>query len=100
MAQKITWSLPASRDLEDIVRFIAKDSPHYAEEFLAEAQLTADRLIPFPRRGRKVPEMNNSSIREIFLSSYRLIYLIGEDHILVLALIHSSRDLWTAWGDR
>ena len=97
MAQKVGWTLPASRDLEHIVQFISKDSRHYAQEFVTEAQLIASRLILFPRRGRKVPELNNSSIREVFISNYRLIYQVAENNILVLALIHGSRDLFALW---
>jgi plasmid stabilization system protein ParE len=66
MAQKVVWSLPASKDLNQIVQFIAKDSNHYAEEFLIEAQLLASRLLPFPRRGRIVPEFGETTIREDF----------------------------------
>lgn len=97
MAQKVIWSIPASKDLADVVRFIAKDSPHYAEEFLTEAQSVASYLIPFPRRGRKVPELGIPSIREVFLCNYRLIYEVTESHVLVLALIHGSRDFWMVW---
>jgi hypothetical protein len=39
-----------------------------------------------------VPELNDPSIRELFVSSYRLIYQVSPDVVRVLAFIHSARD--------
>ncbi|MBI4164215.1 MAG: type II toxin-antitoxin system RelE/ParE family toxin [Acidobacteria bacterium] len=44
-----------------------------------------------------VPELNQSSVRELFVRSYRLIYIIRRDEVCILALIHGSRDLETLW---
>ena len=42
--------------------------------------------------GRVVPEINNESIRELLVYSYRLVYQISQDdEIQVLALIHSKK---------
>lgn len=95
MDQKVVWSVPASNHLIQITRYIALDSPQYAEEFLLEVQLISSRLTPFPYRGRKVPEFNASNIREVFLMNYRLIYLIEERQITVLGLVHGARNLWS-----
>jgi plasmid stabilization system protein ParE len=45
----------------------------------------------FPHSGRMVPEYEISEVRQVIESSYRLIYLIKEDQIEVLAVVHTSR---------
>jgi plasmid stabilization system protein ParE len=47
-----------------------------------------------------VPELGEPTLREIFISRYRLIYEILEDRVAVLRIIHGSRDLLAAWGRR
>jgi len=41
--------------------------------------------------GRKVPEFNDETIREIFVYSYRLIYKLNEEEILFAAVVHGKR---------
>ncbi|WP_405243229.1 type II toxin-antitoxin system RelE/ParE family toxin [Lentisalinibacter salinarum] len=44
--------------------------------------------------GRSVPETDSRDIRElIFRKSYRIIYAVRGDRILVLAIVHTSRDM-------
>jgi len=46
--------------------------------------------------GRVVPEINNDTIRELLVYSYRLVYQISQDdEIQVLALIHSKKQFPT-----
>ncbi len=90
---QVDWSDLALDDLDDIVRYIAKDSPYYAREFADRIFATSDRLKDFPYSGRYVPEAENETIREVIMQSYRIIYRAETDRILVLAVIHGSRDL-------
>ena len=48
------------------------------------------RLTQLPSRGRKVPKLT-STHRECFVYSYRLIYRIEEQHVLIAAVIHGKR---------
>jgi plasmid stabilization system protein ParE len=41
--------------------------------------------------GRIVPEIGNDQIRERFIYSYRLVYRIESQKILVVAVIHGKR---------
>lgn len=93
---RVDWSDLALDDLDDIVRYIAKDSPHYAREFAERIFATSDRLNDFPYSGRYVPEAENETIREVIVQNYRVIYRAETDRILVLAVIHGSRDLGNA----
>lgn len=48
-------------------------------------------LEDFNRFGRVVPELNDATIREIFVYSYRLIYSISEESVLFIAVVHGKR---------
>ena len=51
-----------------------------------------------PQPGRVVPEVGDESVRELFVKSYRLIYEIRREHVVILALIHGARRLPTDLG--
>ena len=46
----------------------------------------------WPNMGRKVPEENDPTIREIPHHSYRIIYQRSETHVNILAVIHGKRE--------
>ena len=48
-------------------------------------------LSEFPYSGRIVPEVGKKTIRELLIYSFRLIYQVREDTILIVAVIHSKR---------
>ncbi len=48
-------------------------------------------LAEFPFSGRVVPELGDSSFREHFAFSYRIIYRIEEEQITIAAIIHGRR---------
>jgi len=91
MALKLNWSEEALEDLESIATYIEKDSPVYAKAVVSKFFEKVEILKTNPHLGRKVPETNSEIIREIFVYSYRLIYTLEENSILVLAVIHGKR---------
>jgi len=93
MAYELIWS-PASRDdLRDIVSFISRDSPQRAEAFGYRLIVETDRLENFPELGRVVPEYRISTIREIIVRSYRIVYRVDPERKLVeiARLWHAAR---------
>lgn len=88
----VIWSDPAKKDLKLIFEYISQDSKYYAHEVIDKIIGYTDTLIDYPRIGRVVPELQNESIRELFLYSYRIIYEIREN-IEILAIIHGKQDL-------
>ncbi len=50
-------------------------------------------LSRFPRSGRKVPEFDDDNIHELLLYSYRIIYRVQEDEVIISAVIHGKRML-------
>jgi toxin ParE1/3/4 len=99
VARRIAWTESAWRDLERIADYIAEDSPGYAAAFVRRVRDRARSLDEMAERGRVVPELDQPSVRELVVGTYRLIYEISDQEVFVLALIHGARDLPTAWGD-
>lgn len=91
MDYRIEWSPEAVEDIEAIAEYIARDSEMYASSVVSTMLDAVKRLSSFPRIGRRVPEMADESIRELFVYSYRLIYRILDDRILIVAVIHGRR---------
>jgi plasmid stabilization system protein ParE len=40
-----------------------------------------------------IPEVENQALREIIVQGYRVMYRMEADHVLILAVMHGSRDL-------
>lgn len=93
---RVRWAKVAARDLEDIVSYIAIDSPEKAERVLERIERRAATLGTAPARGRVVPELARFGMRtwrELVLKPHRLIYRIEGDTVTVLALLDGRRDL-------
>jgi toxin ParE1/3/4 len=89
----VKWTKHALVQLRHIHNHIAQDSPLYAKrvsDALVRKTLLLDEL---PRIGRVVPELNEESVRELSLYSYRILYQIKTIHIDILAIIHKRQDL-------
>jgi len=93
MALRVVWSRRATEDLDAITSYIAADSPAYAGIVLKKIVDKARILAQFPRAGRKVPEFDDEDIREVVVYSYRVIYRIVADEVVVAAVIHGKRIL-------
>ena len=91
----VIWSNPARDDLKAIFEYIALDSKFYAKKVIREIIEKAASLEKLPERGRVVPEINDPTIREIFIYSYRLIYQLKSENTEILAIIHGKRDIET-----
>jgi plasmid stabilization system protein ParE len=88
----LSWSQTAKNDLQGIWDYIANDSVYYADKFIDELLSTANVLEDHPRIGRVVPEIGDQNTREIVYRSYRIMYLIQEEEIIVTQVTHGARD--------
>ena len=91
MAYRVGWTESAWQELEAAAQYIARDSSHFASALIHEARLAAQSLRKFPHRGRIVPELRDTSVREIFIKQYRLIYEVGSDRVIILSFLHGAR---------
>lgn len=92
MAQ-VRWSLTAGTDLHEIEDFIARDSVLHAITFVDRIVEVAETLLKTPHIGRVVPEFNRQDLREIIFRGYRIVYLVQNDAVLILRVVHGARDL-------
>lgn len=91
MAQRLNWSREAMEDLNSIGEYIAKDSIFYARSVVRKVFATAKQIPDAAELGRIVPEIDDQNIRERFVYSYRLVYKIEDEQIIIVAVIHGKR---------
>ena len=91
MDHEVVWSPAALEDVESLAEYIARDSEFYARAVVDKILDMARRLKDFPASGRIVPELEDETIRERFIYSYRLIYRLYGNKITILAVIHGKR---------
>lgn len=91
MDKEVIWSPEAVEDLESIISYISKDSEFYASAVATKILDSTKQIRNFPLIGRIVPEINSEKIRERLIYSYRIVYSIKEESILIAAIIHGKR---------
>ena len=91
MDYEVVWSPEAAEDLVSIAEYIGRDSEFYASAVVTKVLETAQSAGKFPLIGRIVPEREDETIRERFVYSYRLIYRVTTQQILITAIIHGKR---------
>ena len=96
MARPIVWTQPAADDLEAAVAFVARDSEAYACSLAQLAIDAAESLQAFPNRGHRLPDPRLSRFRGLLIGSYRLVYLVEKERVLIVAFLHGHRALWQA----
>ena len=88
---RIFWTGAALNQLEAIRDYLAQTSPEYAHRTVERLVNRSEQIAAFPRSGRMVPEYEIDEVRQVVEGSHRLIYLIKEEQIEILAVVHTSR---------
>jgi len=93
MARKVIWSEAAIADLGEIVSRIANDNRAAAEMMGLTIFERTRILADFPQIGRIVPEEHSSTVREIIVDPYRVIYELNANGLTVdiLRVWHAAR---------
>lgn len=95
LQHKVSWASVAESDLNNIILYIAKESPIDAHEILNKIKEKASSLKQFPERGRIVPELQDQGInlyREIIVSPWRIVYRISGKEVYVLTVFDSRQN--------
>jgi len=92
MALVLKWSPEAIEDIEHHAQFIERDSPYYAAVVVSKIVDALEMCRKHPHIGRQVPEIENPAYRERIIYRFRVIDRLYEEHILVVAIIHGSRN--------
>jgi len=90
--RRVVWAESAQHALDEVLRSIANDSPDGADRVLSRALEVAASLATLSERGRVVPEIGESTLRELFVYDYRLLYRVRDDRVVISAFLHGARD--------
>jgi toxin ParE1/3/4 len=70
----VTWTEQAWGRLLEIERFVARDDPRAAARLVDKLIDRGEGLAKHPERGRRLPELPESGLRELIVGNYRLVY--------------------------
>lgn len=87
----VEWSPVASRELREIIDYIAERNPTAADKLESELLDAALSLSHFPRRGRfsKIAGLRELKLRK---RPYFLAYLVGGQVVTIMRVVHTSRE--------
>ncbi len=89
---KILISDSAFSDLEAIKKYYTNEGvPHVGDEFVFNIITHIETLKENPNIGRKVPEFNEESIRELIHVPFRIVYLKEISYVNVVRVWRSER---------
>jgi toxin ParE1/3/4 len=87
----LRWTERAANDLIASGEYIAPDNPAAARAWVEELRQRAVKASKMPRAGRVVPEIARDDVREVFQRTYRIVYRIVDDGIVVLTVFEGHR---------
>jgi toxin ParE1/3/4 len=94
MAQiSLEWEDSAKEEVRDIYTFHYDRSVDYADHWSDQVVKKVNDLLVFPETGRMVPDIQMTTVREVFVGSYRLVYQYRDNKIVVLAVRPMGRPL-------
>ncbi|MEO0684337.1 MAG: type II toxin-antitoxin system RelE/ParE family toxin [Cyanobacteria bacterium J06649_11] len=93
MSNICRFTIPASRDIESIIDYVADNSNFdVAERLLKKINEKCNNLASFPNMGRKRDELL-PSLRSFPIDDYLIFYRPIEDGIEILRVVSGYRDL-------
>jgi len=89
---KIVWSANAKQRLIEILDYISVDNPEAALSLIELIEDSVSKLIQSPFAGRQIPEISNTTIRELVVhTNYGVIYEVSETQIVILTIRHFKK---------
>lgn len=88
---RLQWTDNAHKDLFQIADFLDGETAGSSSRMLSNALVAANMLIDHPQIG---PAIAGSQIRKwpVPDSPLRLLYLVGEDHLSIIRVVHNRSD--------
>lgn len=87
----VEWLEKPVNDLQSIYDYIYTKSPHNAEMVVQTLTQLGDSLADMPFKYPKEPIFNQENIRFVVKWSYKIIYRIEKDTILVSRIFHTKQ---------
>ncbi|MGQ0639391.1 MAG: type II toxin-antitoxin system RelE/ParE family toxin [Gemmatimonadaceae bacterium] len=95
MTHEVLWSGTARDQIQSIARYIARNSPVYAERWVDRILERAEQIARFPESGRHLRGAP-PNVRELIEGEYRIVYLAQPSRVDILAVVHGRRELYWA----
>lgn len=104
MISRLSFRPRADRDIDDIASYLFEESPDAAIRFYDAVLSTATKLMRWPGSGRAWAwfARGQSPLRAFRVegfSNYLLFYATTEDALVVVRVLHSSRDVSAILSD-
>ncbi len=93
---EIFWARVAENDLNEIIDYIAMDSPANALKIFTKIKNKASSLYTMPERCRIVTELKDQGVmqyRELILSPWRIMFRVTKMKVYVLSVLDSRRNI-------
>jgi len=87
----LRWTERAAADLMAIGEYIAADNPTAARAWVEKLRQRAVKASKMAHTGRIVPEIARDDVREVFQRTYRIVYRVVDDGIVVLTVFEGHR---------
>jgi toxin ParE1/3/4 len=91
VAQGFSLHPLAAKDITDIWRYIANDSPQAARRLREQILDTIRRLVSFPGQGHRRPYLTPRPLRFTVVHNYLIAYAPDEKPLWVVAVMHGRR---------
>lgn len=82
----------AFADLDEIWEYIAEDNIDAADRVITEVFEAIRKLVPFPERGHRRPDLTSRPLRFIRVYDYLVAYAPEESPLWVIAVLHGKRN--------
>ena len=89
----LIWTHEALERLQGIKKYISKDNPDRASQFIQRIIDRAKTIPLNPHLGRIVPELSNPEIRELIFKNYRIVYRKSKKSIEILTVFEAHMQL-------
>ena len=87
----IAWSAPALADVKALQTWLGRDSKSLADSVVETIFDSIEKVIPFPRIGRVVSEVEDDTVRELLFRTFRIVYKVTAEGIVVLGILYGGR---------
>ena len=91
MAQGFDLHPLAAKDITDIWRFVARDSPQAARRVRQDILEAIRALVPLPHQGHRRPDLTSRPLRFISVHQYLIAYAPDEKPLWIVAVMHGRR---------
>jgi len=90
---KIRYSPESIDDLHRVVEFVEVKNPFAARRIALDLQEGVEKLMQFPKIGLPVLKASDpDQIRDLYITNYTVRYLIAEEIIYVLRILHDKEN--------